>query len=346
MDPQNHAVVLRFTAPDSGYFRVDGFFKLIDTTTHPHFLQIRQNGNRVIFHRDTAGGTFGTRYGFIEFPWLQAGETLDFIVSAKNNDWVALSTGLTARVERIAGAKFYSAVWDFGRSKNPTSPWSYMESKTFQDPPALLPNIAPVPDTPVLLWGNGQAMPEWSGVGANTGDGTVSHYTMRIDPDMLWMDPQSRVVMVRFTAPESARYQVEGMFRMIDTTSHGHYVGIQHNRTNILFTQDTSGQGYGAEFPFSLRPSLNAGETLDFSTTMRNSDWVALATGLKATVFSSRWLAITQVAFVPPAQLVLAWETGEPSQGYTVETSTSLTNPSWTPVEPAAQWPVTHSTWT
>jgi hypothetical protein len=101
LDPQIHAIMARFTAPSNANYQVSGFFRIQDTGTHAHDLTILANGNTTNFYVFTSGGSYTTQYPFKILTTLTQGETLDFIVSAHNNDYAFLSTGLACTLTSV-----------------------------------------------------------------------------------------------------------------------------------------------------------------------------------------------------------------------------------------------------
>jgi hypothetical protein len=82
LDPESHAVVLRFTAPTNSYYQVVGLFRLLDLSAGGPHLHILKNNQDVLFSQDTAGGLFGSEYPFqFASTYLGENETLEFVVS-------------------------------------------------------------------------------------------------------------------------------------------------------------------------------------------------------------------------------------------------------------------------
>jgi hypothetical protein len=87
---------------------------------------------------------------------------------------------------------------------------------------------------------------------------------------------------VRWTAPTSGTYDVEGLLQSIDVYSNPVIVGIIEGGTTQLLSQTFNAYGNQASYGGIL--SLTAGTTLDFAAGIGNGGYTYLSTGLSATI--------------------------------------------------------------
>lgn len=185
-----------------------------------------------------------------------------------------------------AQGPLYDAVSDFTTNSNPNGVWSYLWSTNLGEVPKVLSRrAAPFSSAPwITRWDNNLSQPHWCSVGANHGTNTFSQGTVRYQPDVLLMDPQSHAVMVRFTAPTTGSYSVKGLFRLNDSAPQPHSVQLRRNNSEILFTKNTTGGVLGTEYPFELTATnLNTNDTLEFIVS-KTGTYAYLSTGLKVAI--------------------------------------------------------------
>jgi hypothetical protein len=92
--PEGHRSVVRFTAPETSMYNVQGAFSaLTTTTTDPHVLM---NGKEVVELKPISENNRRERFGFSR--QLEKGDTLDFAVGHGGNGYTCDSTGLMVTV--------------------------------------------------------------------------------------------------------------------------------------------------------------------------------------------------------------------------------------------------------
>jgi hypothetical protein len=92
--PEGHRAVVRFTAPETSMYNVQGAFSaLTTTTTDPHVLV---NGKELVELKPISEDNRRERFGFSR--QLEKGDTLDFAVGTGGNGYTCDSTGLMVTV--------------------------------------------------------------------------------------------------------------------------------------------------------------------------------------------------------------------------------------------------------
>jgi hypothetical protein len=136
--------------------------------------------------------------------------------------------------------------------------------------------------TGLNAWWDGQAEPNWVNIVQNASGGTLDVQTVVIPTDLLVLDPESYTAIVRWTAPESGRWEIAGLFQGIDVGQQSHDVEILENYSTVLLAPATMSE-YGQVVPFNQFVSLNEGSTVDF-VVARTGDYRSLSTGLSVTI--------------------------------------------------------------
>jgi hypothetical protein len=195
----------------------------------------------------------------------------------------------------IAPAETWDAVSNFPTSPAlpaVNSPWSYGYSNTLT-PFVFTPDTASTTD----YFGNGSGIVGYYSplngaflptVLANT---TASPFTIASitnwDPSLLLLHPgesgtQGEYSIVRFTAPDTATYNVEAVFQGLDS------VGPTNTSNTILVNGDAiyasviHSYGVPSDVPETL--SLNAGDTVDFAVGFAGQNYNNDSTGFNATI--------------------------------------------------------------
>ena len=176
----------------------------------------------------------------------------------------------------------YNAVNDFSLSSNPNGQWSYLYDTG--SGPQLLPyaQANAVGVMGLNQWWNGEATPNSLSVWQNASGGTVSYLSIVDPPNLLWLDPQSHTVIVRWTAPLSGTWDVTGLFQGINGGEQPHNVEILENYSTVLLAPTTM-SSYGQVVPFNQPVSLIAGNTIDFMVAATGG-YHNLSTGLSASI--------------------------------------------------------------
>jgi parallel beta-helix repeat protein len=161
----------------------------------------------------------------------------------------------------------YDALNDFSVAGNPNGAWSYGDVGNINGTAFNLYTFSQTNAPPGLdLWGNNVGFPGNSTVLKNITNGTVNYATIVQPTNLLNLSVQNSYPDVRFTAPATGSYNINGLFERIDTASASHPTNVRviKNGTTVLFSMDNLG-GYAVPVPFSLNQvSLNAGDTIDF----------------------------------------------------------------------------------
>ena len=123
-------------------------------------------------------------------------------------------------------------------------------------------------------------------VAKNTTASTISSGNIQVPTNVLLLHPgpSDQYSIVRFTAPAAGSYSISGSFSGLDsvgpTTTDVH---ILQNGSTSLFSNNVS--AFGAGPAFSVTPTLNAGDTIDFAVGYgSNNNYNNDSTGLKATI--------------------------------------------------------------
>jgi uncharacterized protein (TIGR03382 family) len=171
---------------------------------------------------------------------------------------------------------------NFNAANNPlaSSAFSYGTgtSASFTALPNLTPNCF---GTPSDCLDTGLSFPNSSQVTWNGTGSPDSYFTIVQPGNELRLDPQSLQAIVRFTAPNSSTFAVQGLFEGIDSGQHGTNVSVFVNGVSQFGDIITS---FGQQKTFNLSGLvLNSGDHVDFIVTS-NSDASFLSTGLSATI--------------------------------------------------------------
>ncbi|MGA2176288.1 MAG: immunoglobulin domain-containing protein [Verrucomicrobiota bacterium] len=185
----------------------------------------------------------------------------------------------------------FDIVADFSTNANPNGVWSYGWETNAGGPFQLMVSNQTADSGLLVGWQNGLTQPNWSGLlkyfGTNADSPSNPNY-----PDDLHLDPQSHAVMVRFTAPSNGTYQIDGLFRLVDTGTRPHDLLILSNSIATNFHVLTAYGQFGAQFPFAFTSALNQNDTLDFMASL-NGNFAYLSTGLKGSITPANGITYT-----------------------------------------------------
>jgi hypothetical protein len=123
-------------------------------------------------------------------------------------------------------------------------------------------------------------------VGFNHTGATLNYASGVSEPaNMLILHPSctGTLSVVRWTAPTTGSFNVQGLFQGIDTRNTTTDVHIRQNSSTALL--DANINGYGNQSPFSFTRNMTAGETLDFIVGFgSNGSYDYDSTGLAVTI--------------------------------------------------------------
>jgi thermitase len=179
----------------------------------------------------------------------------------------------------------YSAVADFSSSQNPNSYWSYgyktLSGSTFTSFSSNINLFGAGLDS----WSQGSCCPFVTRNNTGTTYTYPSATWVTQPADVLNLHPGSNgdKAVVRWTAPSSGTYTIEGRYQGIDSTGPTtSEVAIFHNSTSV-FTGAVN--GYGNQATFSVTRTVAAGDTIDFQVGYgSNNNYSYDSTGLAATI--------------------------------------------------------------
>lgn len=346
MDPQSYAAIVRFTASTNGTYQIQGLFRLQDTNTKAHYLNILLRTNIAVYYFNTTGGQLNSEYPYSFQLNLLQGDTLDFVVSCESGQYGNLATGLKATVTLVTNTinpSSFDAVADFSTNANPNGVWSYLFRTNLSSPVQILfTNNFPTSSHPeVFAWWNGIPYPPTPQAVTVTGNEGTNPVSETVFPNVIYYtdtineDPESYVVSVRFTTPSNGLYSIQGFYRVQDTqlsvnqTGSGQYNGapLQINvGTNTVYTNNTYPGVFLSRFPFAFTNFLNQGTTVDFMVVGNANLWTHLSTGLSARITPLPF--IIQPPLLAGTNFAFSFSTIS-NQSYTVQQNMNLATTNW-----------------
>jgi hypothetical protein len=205
-------------------------------------------------------------------------------------------------------AQSYNDVSDFSIASNPSGTWSYGTSSavtggsfTAFDESEILTNYSGA----ATAWSNGGTYPDAAAIVHNETSSTITDtgFTDYVPTDTLQLDGEDLVATLRWTAPETAVYDLSSLFERVDTSAEPVDVYVIENGTTSIFSA-TDITGNGTEQTFSSTDlALTAGTTLDFDVLGEQASYDS--TGVAATITVVPEPATYAMMFVGFA--VLAW---------------------------------------
>ena len=185
-------------------------------------------------------------------------------------------------------ATSYDAVSNFSSTANPNGAWSYGWTTSLGSTfiPYNTPTRRPYPG--IDSWEG----PECPGdflfpVMSFNHTGATYDYASGVSQpsNMLNLHPSCNgsLSVLRWTAPTSGLFNVDGLFQGIDTRNTSSDAHILHNSSSSVFTANIN--GFSAQAPFSFNRYFAAGDTLDFAVGWGvNGNFNADSTGLAVTI--------------------------------------------------------------
>ena len=156
----------------------------------------------------------------------------------------------------------YDAVRDFSSQSNPNGVWSYGWESTFAGPLTLYTGVGSC-ETPGISWWY-LACQTQPVLGHNDTDKVVCYYDFCLPPTYLLLHPgpAGEFSVLRWTAPSSGVFLVEGTFVGIATAPTTTDVHVLVNSKNSLLSGPIT--SYGWPLSFKLKGKVVAGDTVDF----------------------------------------------------------------------------------
>jgi hypothetical protein len=245
----------------------------------------------------TIGGDNFTGATAVTFNGVSASYTVETALQIKATVPAGATTGpiqvttsngtATSQTNFTVALKSWNAVNDFSITSNPYGVWSYGYATSFGGTFTLLAATQnPCVTSPLVCWWDGDALPLSATVLYNPGPGAVSFNNVVLPHNMLDIDGEEYEIIVRWTAPASGSYAIEGSFNGVGATGCGQSsvnVGVYQDVTTALAQGNIS--SYGQQYAFSIPSAvLAAGTTIDFTGALTNTPYCD-GVGLIATVY-------------------------------------------------------------
>lgn len=195
----------------------------------------------------------------------------------------ALLIGIALSSSSLA-AVIFDAADDYSTTSNPNGAWSYGYS-TAANPGVFVPyDTTQSLVTGVNAW-DSSSLADNPTVSKNMTNAAVTLSTVTWQPDQLALHPGrvGEFSIIRFTAPLSCNYDLEGTFSGIDFVGATTAVGVFLNGV-AWFSDELNYNGNGNTASFLGTVTMNAGDTLDFRVGDGNNGPLFDSTGLEAIV--------------------------------------------------------------
>ena len=180
-------------------------------------------------------------------------------------------TGALILILSVAGVSHATVIADAAADfsilgGNPNGQWTYGWTTTLGGTLNLLPNINSAffhPD--IDAWHEAFSGPH-PFIMKNVGVATAQGSTLQLDPGQLGLHPgpSGQLAVLRWTAPATTTYMLDGDFRGADRIGTSTDVHILHNGASLL-SGIVAGFGAGTGPSFATSISMTMGDTLDFA---------------------------------------------------------------------------------
>lgn len=187
----------------------------------------------------------------------------------------------------VTAGKCWSAVSGFSVASNPHGVWKYGWATSFGGRFTLL-TTAQNPClgvTGLVCWSNDASLPTGAQVIRNTTQEPIDYLTIVAPPDMLWLAIEGNELIVRWTAPATGTYSIDGSFTGIDTHGASVNVGVYQDGSTALAQGNIA--AYGQTYAFNTSSvELAAGTTIDFIGVYTDTPYYD-SVGLIATIYQA-----------------------------------------------------------
>jgi hypothetical protein len=168
------------------------------------------------------------------------------------------------------GAKIYDAVQDYSNNANPNGSWIYgsvqgLSGAGFATFATNLPATTCTNPPGGQCWTNGLSFPSTASIIQNTTPNSLLYSgTILQPPGVLNLLVENSFPTLRWVAPATDIYNIQGQFTRVDTSPSPVNVEIMQNGSSVLFTDNNYNDTFNPA-PFSLTGvSLAVGTTIDF----------------------------------------------------------------------------------
>jgi len=210
-----------------------------------------------------------------------------------------------------AHALTWSASGDFSTTNNPNGPWSY---GILTDPSDILTfSTLPSGSSGNLEGWNGTDGGNFPTIWKNTGSGDATVSEAIVGSGDLYLHPGQSTgphVTVRWTAPSSGTFDIDGAFATLDATGPAiTTTDVSVRRNGVAAAAGSlTGSALTEEVAFDLSLALTAGDILDF-TVSPGSTFFGDSTGFDATITEDKSLGVIPLPAALPLllPLLLGW---------------------------------------
>ena len=195
----------------------------------------------------------------------------------------AILVGIALSSSSLA-AVIFDAADDYSTTTNPNGAWSYGYSTAGSPGTFVAYDTTQYLVAGVNAW-DSSLLTDNPTVSKNTTNAAVNYSTAIWQPNQLALHPGrlGEFSIIRFTAPLSCNYDLEGTFSGIDLVGSTTAVGVFLNGV-AWFSDELNYNGNGNTASFLGTVTMNAGDTLDFRVGDGNNGPLFDSTGLEAIV--------------------------------------------------------------
>lgn len=195
----------------------------------------------------------------------------------------ALLIGIALSSSSLAAVVF-DAAEDYSATSNPNGAWSYGYSTAANPGVFVTHDTTHYPVAGVNFWSS-SSLADNPSVSKNTTNAAVSSSTAIWQPYQLALHPglAGEFSIVRFTAPMTCSYNLEGAFSGMDVLGATTEVTVLLNGVS-WFSDELNYNGNGNTASFLGSVTMNAGDTLDFRVGAGIEEYFFDTTGLEAIV--------------------------------------------------------------